>query len=97
MICDPEKLDERGCMGAPDLFVEILSPGNTKKEMGLKFDLYEENGVKEYWIVDPAERTVLVYILEKGRFVGLKPFIEDSEMTSAIFPDLKFDLKEVFE
>jgi Uma2 family endonuclease len=53
IVCDEKKLDDAGCIGAPDLVVEILSPGNTKKEMGIKFDLYEENEVQEYWIVDP--------------------------------------------
>jgi Uma2 family endonuclease len=48
VICDKDKLDDRGCLGAPDLIIEILSPGNSKKEMDIKFDIYEENGVKEY-------------------------------------------------
>src|SRR4051794_27582693 len=49
VICDETKLDERGCCGAPDLVVEILSPGNSRKEIRLKHELYEEAGVKEYW------------------------------------------------
>lgn len=53
VICDESKLDTRGCLGAPDLVIEILSPGNSKKEMRLKKLLYEENAVREYWIVDP--------------------------------------------
>lgn len=48
VICDPAKLDDRGCLGAPDLIVEILSPGNSRKEMKDKFEIYEENGVLEY-------------------------------------------------
>ncbi|MDX1942881.1 MAG: Uma2 family endonuclease, partial [Saprospiraceae bacterium] len=51
VICDAEKLDDRGCIGAPDWIIEILSPGNNKKEVDNKFRLYEENGVREYWVV----------------------------------------------
>ncbi len=97
VICDPAKIDNRGCIGAPDLVVEILSPGNTEKEMGIKFDLYEENGVKEYWIVEPADKTILVYTLRDGKYVGLKPFTEEDEMASPLFPELKFRVGEVFE
>ncbi|GAB2632597.1 hypothetical protein GCM10027035_28700 [Emticicia sediminis] len=49
VICDLDKLDDAGCVGVPDLIVEILSPGNSRKEMKEKFEVYEENGVKEYW------------------------------------------------
>lgn len=58
VVCDLEKLDDKGCLGAPDLVVEIVSPGNSKKEMGIKFDLYQEVGVREYWIVNPLEETL---------------------------------------
>ena len=96
VICDVNKLDDKGCNGSPDLIVEILSPGNTKKEMGIKFDLYEENEVKEYWIVDPTEKTVLMYVLKENKYVGLKPFIEDDNIKSSLFPQLNFPLTEIF-
>lgn len=97
VICDPEKLDERGCHGAPDLIIEILSPGNSKKEMREKYEVYQETGVREYWLVNPTDKTVLVYVRsEVGQFVGLQPMTEDQEARAAIFPDLKIDLKEVF-
>lgn len=98
VICDDSKLDERGCVGAPDLIVEILSPGNSKKEMKDKFEVYEEAGVREYWIVQPTDKNVLVYTLnEQGAFVGHRPFIEDEIMHSFIFPELKINLLEVFK
>jgi Uma2 family endonuclease len=97
VICDIKKLDERGCNGAPDLVVEILSPGNSKKEMGIKYDLYEENGVKEYWIVHPEEKNIFIYTLQNKKFIGLKPFIEDNTMKSPLFPDLQFLLKDIFD
>lgn len=96
IICDPEKLDERGCVGAPDLVIEILSPGNSKKEMKNKFELYEEAGVREYWVVHPTEENVLVYVLEKGEFKGTKPVVDDF-ITSYIFPDLKVHTNDVFK
>ncbi len=96
VVCDPAKLDDRGCLGAPDLIVEILSPGNTQKETDNKFRLYEEAGVREYWIVDPADRFVLVYVLRNGEFIGLQPASENKLLTSTILPDLKIDLAGVF-
>ncbi|MBO9591921.1 MAG: Uma2 family endonuclease [Niabella sp.] len=97
VICDAEKIDDRGCIGAPDLVIEILSPGNTQKEMGVKFDLYEESGVKEYWLVEPQDKVILVYLLKDGRFQGIKPFIETDEISSAVFPELKFNVRAIFE
>ena len=96
VICDIDKLDEKGCNGAPDLIVEILSPGNSKKEMGIKFDLYEENGVKEYWIVEAAEKSIFIYTLQNEKFIGLKPLIEDDKMQSPLFPSLDFDVRDIF-
>ena len=97
IVCDPEKIDDRGCIGAPDLVIEILSPGNTRKEMGVKFDLYKETGVKEYWLVEPQDKIILVYILKDGKYIGLKPFTEDADISSALFPDLRFKVSDVFE
>lgn len=96
VICDPNKLDEHGAIAAPELVIEILSPGNSKKEMKYKYDLYEEAGVMEYWIVDPVYKTVFVYVLENGKFVGQHPLIEDDKIVSRLFPELDFELKGVF-
>lgn len=97
VICDRSKVDLKGCLGSPDLVVEILSLGNSKKEMDTKFDLYQENQIKEYWIVNPFQKTILIYVLENDRYIGLKPFIEDSKIVSPTFPDLKVSVKKVFE
>jgi Uma2 family endonuclease len=95
VICDSSKLDEQGCNGAPDLVVEILSPGNTKSEMKDKFELYEEAGVREYWLVHPLDESVQIYYLnEAERYIGLQPATEIAQ--SAIFPELSVDLAEVF-
>jgi Uma2 family endonuclease len=97
VICDSSKIDERGCIGAPDLIIEILSPGNSNREMTIKFDLYEENGVREYWIVNQSEKTVLIYILKDQKFIGLKPVVESGKLESPTFPDLKFPVKNIFK
>ncbi len=97
VICNSKKIDDRGCIGAPDLVIEILSPGNTQKEMGIKFDLYEESGVKEYWLVEPLDRVIIVYILKDGKYIGLKPFTEEDEIRCSQFPALKFKVGEIFE
>ncbi|MET7256861.1 Uma2 family endonuclease [Dyadobacter jiangsuensis] len=95
VICDGTKLDEKGCLGAPDLVIEILSPGNSQKEMYNKFLLYQECGVREYWLVDSDRNAVLSYVLnETGRYVGLPPAVK--ALQSAIFPDLKIDLDKIF-
>ncbi len=97
IICDQNKIDEYGCMGAPDLIVEILSPGNSTKEMRTKFNLYEESGVKEYWIVDPEHQTVhLFYADEQDKYQLSKIYLYEDILQSVIFPELKINLKEVF-
>lgn len=96
VVCDLSKLDERGCSGAPELIIEILSPGNTKKEMKYKFELYEAAGVEEYWMVDPAEKVVLQYTLEKGIFTNHRPLIEDDILESKVLSGFSLDLFKVF-
>jgi Uma2 family endonuclease len=97
VICDLDKIDEQGCIGSPDLVIEILSPGNSKKEMKDKFEVYEESGVKEYWIVSPIEKTIQIFRLnEQGIYIGLRPLIEEEFATTPLFEDLKVELAEVF-
>lgn len=96
VICDEDKLDARGAFGAPDLVIEILSPGNSNKEMKYKFDLYQEAGVLEYWIVNPQDKTLFIYILKDDQFIGLHPLIEEDVIASPLFPQLNFILEEIF-
>ena len=95
VICDEAKIDERGAIGAPDLVIEILSPGNPNKEMKYKFDLYEEAGVQEYWIVNPADKTLFIYVLKENQFIGMHPLIEEDSIQSKLFPDSDFQLCEI--
>jgi Uma2 family endonuclease len=97
IVCDETKLDDKGCKGAPDLVVEILSPGNSAKEMRLKKDLYEESGVKEYWIFDPEHETVHQFSLTKsGKYGAANIYINTDSMDCVIFPEMKVDLTEIF-
>ncbi len=97
IICDLKKLDDRGCLGAPDLIIEILSPGNSNREMKIKKNLYAESGVLEYWIVDPNSEIITRFNLETDDNYG-RPYIFLSEdiMPSIIFTDFSLNLKEVF-
>lgn len=97
VICDENKIDERGAIGAPDLIIEILSPGNSKKEMKYKYDLYEEAKVLEYWIVNPADKTIFIFILKDGIFIGQHPLIEEDTINSPLFPQLDFVLADIFK
>lgn len=97
VICDKTKLDDKGCLGAPDLIVEILSASNSKKEMRTKKELYEENSVPEYWIIDPTHETLLQYVLqENGMYWPPKIFVSDEIVQSVVLPSLKIDLNEIF-
>jgi Uma2 family endonuclease len=97
VICDPAKLDERGCNGAPDLIIEILSPGNSRTEMKDKFELYQEAGVLEYWIANPGEKMIQVFRLnEQGCYIGLPAVFEGDILTTPIVPNMEVDVAEVF-
>ncbi|MEX0811722.1 MAG: Uma2 family endonuclease [Chitinophagales bacterium] len=97
VVCDDSKLKDFGCVGAPDLVVEILSPSTQGRDQKDKFELYEEYGVREYWIVSPENRSVILNVLEDGKYKTLRPRIESETLQSVIFPDLKVELKEVFK
>jgi len=99
VVCDPTKIDAKGCLGAPDLIIEIISPKNSKRDIKDKFEIYQENGVREYWIVMPNDETVSVFLLDensKYQFVGM--YAENDKIPVNIFNgDLAIDLTEVFE
>jgi Uma2 family endonuclease len=97
IICDEAKLDDKGCIGAPDLIIEILSPGNSSKEMRTKKDLYAESGVREYWIVDPEHENAFQFLLEnENTYSPPIIYVDEDILHCSIFPDLKIDLKKVF-
>lgn len=98
VVCDAQKITEQGCSGAPDWIIEILSKGNSKKEMRLKFELYEESGVLEYWMVYPYEQALYQFALnpsiEKYQLAAM--YAEDEIATPMLFPDLKINLADIF-
>jgi Uma2 family endonuclease len=96
VVCDPAKLDRRGCIGAPDMIVEILSPGNMARDAKVKFDLYEEFGVNEYWIVSPGDENVVVYLLEDGKYVLRGEYAEPCMIPVTTLPDFSLEWSEIF-
>ncbi len=98
IVCDLSKLDDRGCMGAPDFIIEIVSPKNSKRDLKDKFEIYQEYGVREYWIVNPNDENVNVFVLdENGKYQLVGMYAEDDKIPVNIFNgDLKVDLTEVF-
>ena len=97
VICDKSKLDDAGCIGAPDLIVEILSPGNNKKELKNKYEVYQESGVKEYWIIHPSEQTLLIYSLKNGNFVPSRLFASGDKVGSDVIPGFSLGLEDFFK
>lgn len=98
IVCDKSKLDDKGCLGAPDIIVEIISPTSISLDYVKKLALYERYQVKEYWIVHPLDNTVMVFTLGKENQYG-KPsiFTEDCQLKSRVIADLTINLKQVFE
>ena len=98
VVCDRSKLDRRGCLGAPDLIIEILSPVTAAKDVKDKFALYEESCVKEYWIVHPEEAILEVFRLDEGgKYQLAKIYTREDTVTVGIFDDLTIALRDIFE
>lgn len=98
VVCDLAKIDARGCVGAPDWIIEILSPGNVGHDTKTKFDLYEETGVREYWIVAPGLQSVTVYVLDaKGEYQLTAEYVEPGPMPVATLPGLAVEWADIFD
>ncbi len=96
VICDHDKLDDKGCIGAPDLVVEILSPSSASYDQIKKRSLYEKVGVREFWLVHPTDMLVTIQTLEGSAYGRSEVYDRSLKATSAIFPGLEVDLAEVF-
>ncbi|HSC37464.1 MAG TPA: Uma2 family endonuclease [Chitinophagaceae bacterium] len=97
VVCDQSKIDTRGCCGAPDLIIEILSPGNSKRDVRIKYDLYEEAGVKEYWIIHPSDETVAVFLLNDiQKFDGARMYAEGDVLNSTAVTGFTINVTEIF-
>jgi len=95
-FADQSKLFGTGCIGAPDMVIEILSPSTARRDRVKKFSQYLLAGVREYWIVDPDEKTVNAYILENGVYVG-RTYHETDEVPVFVLDGCVIKLSEVFE
>jgi len=97
IICDRNKLDKKGCKGAPDLIIEIISPATAKKDMQEKYFLYERSGVKEYWLVFPLDSVIDVYTLnEDSKYERTGLYQYPDKIKVGILADLDIDLGLVF-
>jgi Uma2 family endonuclease len=97
VICDLSKLDDRGCLGAPDMIVEIQSVSTAKYDLNDKFKIYEEAGVREYWVVFPYEKGVLQFLLQDDGKYDQGAKYDAGKIPVHIFDGAEIDLKDVFE
>jgi Uma2 family endonuclease len=96
VVCDESKLDQRGCIGAPDLVVEILSPSTSYKDESFKLKLYEKHGVKEYWIINPDAGIVLLHTLKGEKFETPIYLRDEGILESSVLKGLKLSLNNLF-
>lgn len=97
VVCDKSKIDEKGCNGAPDMIIEIVSPSSTKRDRFIKFNAYEKAGIKEYWIVEPDVKIVSVFVLQhNGSYGRQNVYSEEDQIQVNLFPNLTIDLKSIF-
>lgn len=97
VVCDPSKITEQGCNGTPDLIVEVVSKSSITRDLHEKFGVYEQVGVKEYWIVHPIDRSLIIFVLDDtGKYQPSKPLTKGDIATSQVLPGLAIDLNELF-
>jgi Uma2 family endonuclease len=97
IVCDKNKITAKGCVGVPDMIVEVLSPSTAVKDKGVKLRKYRIAGVKEYWIVDPLNNNVEIYRAVEDHVFGEREVVgSDDKIRAGIFEDLQIDLREIF-
>ena len=95
VICDSNKMMKTGYVGGPDMIIEVLSPSTTRMDNNIKFSKYLQAGVREYWVVDPENKTLAVHILKDGEYVT-RVYRDDDKAPVNILEDCVIDLSEVF-
>ena len=97
MICDSSKLNDKGCTGAPDWIIEIVSPGSRRMDYFTKLFKYRTAGVREYWIIDPKNDRIVVYNLEMGLQAGAfdPPKTLKEKVKVNIYPELEIDFSQL--
>jgi Uma2 family endonuclease len=96
VVCDIDKIDKKGCLGAPDLVVEILSPSTGYKDETSKLALYEKHGVREYWIVNPDAEYIMIYHLKGDKYEKPEYLKDDDILGSSVLEGLKIRLQDIF-
>lgn len=97
VICDLSKITRKGCMGAPDLVVEVASPSSVKKDLHEKYALYEQHGIKEYWLALSAERSLIIFPLnDDGVYQAAKPLTRGDKAVSRVLRSFELELDEIF-
>lgn len=97
VICNPSKIDEAGCLGAPDFIIEILSPSTRSKDIHNKFEIYEEYEVGEYWIVEPEGQIIDKFVLKEGKYHLVGKYTTPDKLEVHTLPGLVIDLNDIFE
>ena len=95
VICDPAKITDRGCCGAPDLVIEVVSPGSRKMDYGTKMNLYMNAGVREYWIIDPSMNRTTLYRFEDNEAPMIVAF--NQPLQAGIFDGLEIIIDELID
>ena len=93
VVCDHDKLSDRGCEGAPDFIAEVVSPSNPGMDYISKLHEYQAAGVQEYWIVDPLQSQTTVYVFDAEMPMRVFPFSQ--AVPSAVFPGFSMDFAHV--
>jgi len=96
VVCDNKKIDKKGCLGAPDIVVEILSPSTGYKDETSKLALYEKYGVREYWIVNPDAEYIMIYRLKDNKYEKPEYLKKDDILSSIVLEGLTIKLKDIF-
>lgn len=94
VICDPSKLNDRGCFGAPDWIIEVVSPGSQRIDYMIKLFEYRTAGVREYWIVDKSKNRIIVYNFEQN---DMSEYTFSDIVPASIYENLKIDFSAIDE
>ncbi|WP_318653417.1 Uma2 family endonuclease [Paenibacillus rhizovicinus] len=96
VVCSKNQISKNGCHGAPTIIVEVLSPSTALKDFNEKFNLYQQYGVQEYWIVDPGNRTAHVYALQNGAYQVRSLYTEQETIHSTLTKELQVPMIKLF-
>ncbi|TFJ91932.1 Uma2 family endonuclease [Lentibacillus salicampi] len=96
VVCDPNKLDDKGCIGAPDIIIEVLSPSSVKMDRWTKYQLYEKAGVKAYWVVDPVQGSVEIHHLADERYEFQGVYTEEDTVDVSVLTGMELVLSQIF-